>query len=171
MNLAMFTMFIMITVLSGYVFALSVPLLDWFKLFIVHITVCFDDWVLIWDNLCCLCSIEAFECFCSDHVSWQCSMMHGMVWIHFRGVPFSWRVFPWCFPECSLEVCRSALMLPVTFAASQFHSAGKAVRFECVFVCVWVFQSVMMHLFYSGTYVTVFDPFRLCCLFFLDEVL
>ena len=30
-NLAMFAMFIVITVLSGYVFALSVPLLDSFK--------------------------------------------------------------------------------------------------------------------------------------------
>ena len=106
----------------------------------------FDDWVLIWDNLCCLRSIEVFECFCFDHVSWWCCMMHSTVRIHFHGVPFSWRVFPRYFPGCSFEVCRSALMSPVTFVASWFHSAGKAVHFECV-LYVWVFQSVMICLF------------------------
>ena len=50
------------------------------------------------------------------------------------------------FPGAPLKFCRSALMSPVTFEASQFHSAGKAVHFECVFVCVSV-RSIMIHLF------------------------
>ena len=61
-------------------------------------------------------------------------------------------------------------MSPVTFVALQFHSAGKAVRFECVFVCV----SLPVHFdlpLYTGTCVTVFDPFTLCCLFILDVLL
>ena len=62
--------------------------------------------------------------------------MRGVVQIHFCGVPFFLTGFPRCFPGCSFEVCRSALMSPVTFVALQFHSAGKAVHFECVFVCV-----------------------------------
>ena len=107
----------------------------------------FYDWVLIWDNLCCLFSIEVFECFSFNHVSWRWSAMHCTVQIHFCSVPFSWWVFPRCFPGCSFEVCRSALMSPVTFAASQFRSAGKVVHFECVFVCVWVLRSIMICLF------------------------
>ena len=61
-------------------------------------------------------------------------------------------------------------MSPVTFAASQFHSAGKAVHFECVFVCVSLPVCYDPPL-YSGACVAVFDPFTLCCLFILDVVL
>ena len=78
--------------------------------------------------------------------------------------------FPQFFPGCSFEVCPSALMLPVTFVASRFNSAGKAFHFECVFVCV----SLLVHYdppLYSGMFVTVFDPFTLCCLFILDVTL
>ena len=127
----------------------------------------FYDWVLIWDNLCCLFSIEVFECFCFDCVSWWCSMMRGVVQIHFCGVPFSWQVFPWYFPGCSFEVYQSALMSSVTYAASRFHSAGKAVHFECVFVCVWVFWSVMICLFILELVSTVFDPFYTLLLVYL----
>ena len=98
-------------------------------------------------TFCCLFSIEVFECFCFNCVSWWCSVMRSVVLIHFCGVPFSWWVFSWYFPGCSFEVCWSALMSLVIFAALQFHSAGKAVHFECVFVCVWVFRSILIRLF------------------------
>ena len=141
-------------------------LLDWFKWFIVCISMHFYDQVLIWDNLCCLFSIEVFECFCCIHVSWWCSVMQGAVQIHFCSVPFSWRVFPWCFPGCSFEVCWSALMSPVTFAALQFQSTGKAVHFECVFVCV-SFPVCYDPPLYSGTCVTVFQSFYTLLLVYL----
>ena len=60
---------------------------------------------------------------------------------------------------CSFEVCRSALMSLVTFASSQFHSAGKVVRFGCVFVCVSLPVCFDLPL-YTGTCVAVFNPFQ-----------
>ena len=167
MNLAMFTMFIMIY----YVFALSVPLLDWFKWLIVRISMHFYDQVLIWDDLCCLFSIKVFECFCCIRVSWRCSVIHGAVRIHFRVVPFflmgfstvlSW-VLLWSLPICFW--CRQ---LP--FVALRFQSTGKAVCFECVFVCVSFLARYDPPL-YSGTCVAVFDLFTLCCLFILNVAL
>ena len=73
-----------------------------------------------------------------------------------------------CFPRCSFEVCQSALMLSVTFAASQFHSAGKAVCFECVFVCVSLPVRYDPPL-YSGTCVTVFLSFCTLLLVYLGR--
>ena len=62
----------------------------------------------------------------------QCDVWHDAD--PFSRCSFFLTGFPRCFPGCSFEVCRSALMSLVTFAASRFHSAGKAVCFECVFV-------------------------------------
>ena len=88
-----------------------------------------------------------------DGATW-CMVQCGSIFAVFH---FSWRVFPWCFPGCSFEVCWSALMLLVTFVASRFYSAGKAV---CFWVCVCVSVSLPVHYdppLYSGTRVTVFS--------------
>ena len=61
-------------------------------------------------------------------------------------------------------------MSPATFVALLFHSAGKTVCFVGMFVCVSLLVCCDPSL-YSGTCVTVFNPFILCCLFILVVVL
>ena len=121
-------------------------LLDWFKWFIVHISMHFYDQVLISDNLCCLFSIEVFECFCCNCVSWWCSMMRSAVQIHFCGVPFSWQVFPRCFPGAPLKF---ADLLWCHQSPLRLRDSNPQVRLFILSVClcVWVFRSVMIRLF------------------------
>ena len=82
---------------------------------------------------------------------------------------FRW-VFPRYFPGCSFEVCQSTLMPPVTFVALQLCIAGNNVHFVCVFVCMSVWP-VMICLCVLELLVQFYDPFTLCCLFFLDASL
>ena len=96
----------------------------------------FYDWVLIWDNLCCLFSNKVFECFCFNRVSWWCSMMCGTVRIHFHSVS---RVLLWSLLICFW--CHQSPLWP--------RDSTLQVRLFVLSVClcVWVFWSVMICLF------------------------
>ena len=108
----------------------------------------FDDWVLIRDNLYCLCSIKVLECFCfirdvfHDSVTW-CAAQCRSIFMVFL---FLDRFFHGAFPGAPLKF---ANLLWCHQLPLQLHDSTLQVRLFIVSVClcVWVYQSVMINLF------------------------